>query len=70
MAFEDFSYNNERTDGMREAIQSLNKASLAAATDISYSRLRKYASGILVELSEEERNKIYDYLVSLAQKFK
>jgi len=32
---------------MRDIIQELNKASLASATGISYSRLRKYASGIV-----------------------
>lgn len=54
---------------MREVIQSLNKASLALATGVSYSRLRKYASGILNALTAEEREKIRNYLLSLAKKF-
>lgn len=51
---------------MRETIQNLNKATLSKATGISYSRLRKYASGILSSLTEEERKKIREYLVYLA----
>ena len=54
---------------MREVIQSLNKASLATATGISYSRLRKYASGLLNSLTEDERKKIREYLILLAKKF-
>lgn len=55
---------------MREIIQELNKHTLAEATGISYSRLRKYASGVVNDLTPEEREKIYAYLVSIAQKFK
>jgi hypothetical protein len=54
---------------MREVIQSLNKAKLALATGVSYSRLRKYASGIINVLTVEERRKIREYLISLAHKF-
>lgn len=54
---------------MREVIQSLNKASLAAATGISYSRLRKYASGIIAALTDEEYKKIREYLIQLAKRF-
>ena len=55
---------------MRNVIKNLNKATLAEATNISYSRLRKYASGVVNELTPEEREKIYKYLLSLADKFK
>ena len=55
---------------MRNVIKSLNKATLAEATNISYSRLRKYASGAVNELTPEEKEKIYQYLLSLADKFK
>lgn len=54
---------------MREVIQSLNKASLAAATGVSYSRLRKYASGIISSLTADERKKIREYLITLAHRF-
>lgn len=55
---------------MREIIQELNKASLADATGISYSRLRKFATGLVQDLTPEEREKIYTYLLSIADKFK
>ena len=55
---------------MRNVIKDLNKATLAEATGISYSRLRKYASGVVNELTPEEREIIYKYLLSLADKFK
>lgn len=55
---------------MRDIIKDLNKATLAEATGISYSRLRKYASGAVNELTPEEREKIYHYLLSIADKFK
>ena len=55
---------------MRNVIKSLNRATLAEATNISYSRLRKYASGAINELTPEEREIIYKYLLSLADKFK
>lgn len=64
-----FSYTIERMNTMREVIQSLNKAKLALATGVSYSRLRKYASGIIQELTVDERSKIREYLLSLAHKF-
>lgn len=67
MDFTQFSYSNERLNNMREILRNLNKASLAAATGISYSRLRKYASGILNTLTDEECQKICDYLYSLAK---
>ena len=69
MAFEDFSYNSERVNAARAVIQSLNKASLSAATGISYSRLRKYSSGMLMELTTEEKAKIREYLLTSAQQF-
>lgn len=55
---------------MREIIKDLNKASLASATGISYSRLRKFSTGIVQTLTPEEREKIYYYLLSIADKFK
>mgnify|MGYP002512514662 CR=1 FL=1 len=55
---------------MRDIIKDLNKATLAEATGISYSRLRKYASGAVNELTSEERELIYKYLLSIADKFK
>ena len=55
---------------MRNVIKNLNKATLAESTNISYSRLRKYASGAINELTPEEREIIYKYLLSLADKFK
>lgn len=54
---------------MRDIIQELNKASLASATGISYSRLRKYASGIVEQLSQEEMQKIAEYLKRSAEIF-
>jgi hypothetical protein len=54
---------------MREIIRNLNKASLAIATGISYSRLRKYSSGLVKELTPDERAKIKKYLLSLAKQF-
>lgn len=55
---------------MRNAINELNKNSIAKATGISYSRLRKYASGIIKDLTPEEQEKIYKYLIKLAEIFK
>ena len=55
---------------MREIIQDLNKATLAEATGISYSRLRKFSTGLISTLTPEEREKIYKYLLSIAEKFK
>ena len=55
---------------MREIIQNLNKATLAEATGISYSRLRKFSTGLVSTLTPEEREKIYKYLLSIADKFK
>ena len=55
---------------MRDVIKNLNKATLAEATGISYSRLRKYASGIVSELTPEEKKLIYEYLLFIANKFK
>ena len=53
---------------MRNVIKNLNKATLAEATNISYSRLRKYASGAINELTPEEREIIYKYLLLLQHK--
>ena len=55
---------------MKDIINTLNKHSLATATGISYSRLRKYSAGAIAELTEEERRKIYEYLLSIADAFK
>ena len=55
---------------MRDAINELNKNSIAKATGISYGRLRKYASGIIKDLTPEEQEKIYKYLIGLAECFK
>jgi hypothetical protein len=51
---------------MRNIIQNLNKRTLADATGISYPRLRKFSSGEVNELREEEKILIYQYLVDLA----
>jgi hypothetical protein len=55
---------------MREVIKDLNKSTLATATGISYSRLRKYSTGVVGQLTPEEIEKIYQYLISIAEKFK
>ena len=55
---------------MRDAINELNKNSIAKATGISYGRLRKYSSGLIKELTPEEKEKIYQYLIKLAECFK
>jgi hypothetical protein len=55
---------------MRDVIKDLNKQTLSTATNISYSRLRKYAAGVVSDLTPEEREKIYEYLIQIAQKFK
>lgn len=55
---------------MREIIKDLNKRALAEGTGISYSRLRKYAASEVKDLTKEEREKIYDYLISLSDIFK
>lgn len=54
---------------MRDVINELNKHSIAKATGISYSRLRKFSSGLLKELRPEENEKIYKYLIEMANKF-
>jgi hypothetical protein len=55
---------------MKEAIKKLNKASLSIDTGISYSRLRKFSTGTLKKLTNEECEQIYKYLIALANKFK
>lgn len=55
---------------MKEIIQNLNKRALADATGISYRRLRSYSSGVLEKLTDEEIQKIREYLLSIAEKFK
>jgi DNA-binding Xre family transcriptional regulator len=42
---------------MRDTIKDLNKQTLANATGISYSRLRKYATGLVKDLTQEEQQK-------------
>ena len=54
---------------MRDAINQLNKNSIAEATGLSYSRLRKYSAGLIKELKPEEKEKIYKYLIELAKRF-
>lgn len=55
---------------MRDTIKNFNKHTLAKETGISYSRLRKYASFQLKNLTLEEQEKIYIYLKETANKFK
>lgn len=55
---------------MRQAIQDLNKKALADSTGISYSKLRKYASGAVKDLTPDEQQRIYNYLISIAARFK
>lgn len=55
---------------MKQIIKDLNKHSLADATGISYSRLRKYSAGEINSLTKEECQKIYNYLLHIAEKFK
>ena len=55
---------------MRKIIQDLNKRSLSEATQISYSRLRKYAAGEVPELRLEEIQAICNYLEELTQTLK
>ena len=55
---------------MRDVVQNLNKSTLADATGISYSRLRKFSAGVVKELTPEEKKVIYLYLISIANKFK
>lgn len=54
---------------MREIIKLINKKSLADATGISYSRLRKFAAGRLKSLTSDEIKEIHNYLLSLAEYF-
>ena len=55
---------------MRDVINELNKSSIAKATGISYGRLRKYSAGLVKDLTPEEKEKIYKYLIQLANIFK
>ena len=55
---------------MREIIQNLNKHTLADATGISYSKLRKFSAGIVKDLTAAEKKAIYDYLINIANNFK
>jgi hypothetical protein len=55
---------------MREIIQNLNKHTLADATGISYSKLRKFSAGIVKDLTDAEKKAIYDYLINIANNFK
>ena len=54
---------------MKKIIKNSNKRALADETGISYSRLRKYASGQVEHLTPEEKEKIYIYLNKTAEKF-
>lgn len=54
---------------MRDAINELNKNSISQATGISYGRLRKYSAGLVDNLRPEEKEKIYKYLIDLAERF-
>ena len=55
---------------MKEIINNLNKHTLSTTTCIYYSRLRKYSAGEINSLTKEECQKIYNYLISIAEKFK
>ena len=55
---------------MRNIIKLINKKSLADATGISYSRLRKFSAGQLKSLTSEEINKISKYFLALAEYFR
>ena len=55
---------------MRQVIQDLNKHTLADATGISYSKLRKYSAGVVQSLTDAEKKAIYEYLINIANKFK
>lgn len=55
---------------MIDAINELNKNSISKATGISYGRLRKYSSGLIRDLTADEKEKIYKYLITLAEQFK
>ena len=55
---------------MQDIIRKINKKSLADATGISYSRLRKFSAGQLKSLTTAEIEKIYNYLLALAEHFK
>lgn len=55
---------------MRDILKDLNKHSLSKATGISYSRLRKYASNQVKNLTPEEKSSIYHYLLDKANKIK
>ena len=51
---------------MRDAIKDLNKHTLAEATGISYSKLRKYATGIVKDLNARRvRKNLFIYQRSL-----
>jgi len=50
---------------MKDAINELNKNSISKSTGISYGRLRKYASGLIKDLTPEDQ-----YLINLANRFK
>lgn len=54
---------------MRDAINELNKHSIAEATGISYNKLRKFAVGITKKLTPQEQDLIYEYLTELAERF-
>lgn len=54
---------------MRDIIKLINKKSLADATGISYSRLRKFSAGQLKSLTSAEVKEIREYLLALAECF-
>lgn len=54
---------------MKDIIKLINKKSLADATGISYSRLRKFSAGQLKSLTSEEIEKIHQYFLALAEHF-
>ena len=55
---------------MKDVIKTLNKHTLSIATGISYNKLRKYSAGEINSLTKEEGQKICEYLVKIAEKFK
>lgn len=51
---------------MREILKDLNKRAVADGTGISYTRLRKYTAAQVQELTDEEKEKIAEYLMTLS----
>lgn len=54
----------------RTALQSVNKTKLAAATGLSYDKVKRFANGTIATLTKDEIEKIGDYFLKLALIFK